>query len=120
MLHKIICHGKNTDPFDYLIWQERAVPARVILGDEAMVQESINTCPHSRKYTSLVLSFEEEISEEAKLEIIRSYEEISYAGIDDSDIMRVWIEHRENVRTELHCVVSNNHRSGRRWQHYLH
>jgi hypothetical protein len=120
MLHKIIFHGRNTNPFDYLIRQERAVPARVILGDEAMVQESINTCPHSRKYTSLVLSFEEEVCEKTKLEIISSYEEIAYAGIDDSDIMRIWIEHRDKARTELHCVVSNHHRTGNRWQHYLH
>jgi len=120
MIHKILFHGRNLNPFDYLLHQERLIPAEVIQGDVDLVSEGIKACPCSRKYTSLVLSFEENLDHDQKMEAIRSYEDIAYAGTDDTDILRAWIEHKDKNRTELHGIVVNTHlSSGKRWQHYF-
>lgn len=105
--------------FKYLLNQNRSVPPRILRGYAKAVIALVDAHDFAEPFTSFVLSFEELIGDEKANRIIDDYEKVAFAGIDQNDIMRVWIVHEDHGRTELHCVVANVHlTSGKNWKHY--
>lgn len=122
MIHLVLSHGSSDgNPFDYLLHSKRSVPARLLRGDVQATLALIQASDFRQRYTSIVLSFEKDVSEEIQDEIIDSYEVTAFAGSTPEDFARVWVRHQDKGRTELHCVVANVHLpTGKRWAHYYH
>lgn len=105
----------------YLLSKEREVPAQLLFGSPDIFARIVKSCGYAEPFTSLVLSFTERLSIEQCRQIIRDYEAVAYAGIDQRDICRIWVLHQDHGRTELHCVVANVHLSTKKsWKHYFH
>ncbi len=118
MIHKVLSHGSSGNPFDYLLGKARPIPAELVRGDVGLCWEAIKSAPFRQKYTSLVLSFAEELTSEREREIIDDYERVAFSGRAE-EFARAWVRHRDHRRTELHCVVANVHLpTGKRWSHY--
>ena len=118
MIHKVLSHGAKGNPFDYLLKKGRAVAAKVLRGVVAFCLATIKAAPYRQKYTSLVLSFAEELTPERERQIMDDYERVAFGGRAE-EFARVWVRHREHGRTELHVVVANVHLpTGKRWSHY--
>jgi hypothetical protein len=118
MIHKVLPHGSAGEPFDYLLKKDRAVLAKVLAGDVATCLATIRSISFRQKYTSVVLSFAETLTRKRQLAIIADYERVAFSGRAD-EFSRVWVEHSEHGRTELHLIVANVHLpTGKRWSHY--
>ena len=122
MIHKVLKKSRTlVNPFPYLIEQrDRKIAPEIIQGDPDQVYGVIKTSTWSERYTNLVLSWSEKLSDDELSEAIKSYESMAFAGLDEQDIARCWIRHEDKGRTEAHCVVANTHLStGKRYVHYL-
>ena len=87
---------------------EERDPVPVILaGDPALIARTAEVSPHKWKYTSGVLSWApgEEISEEIEQELIQSFEDYAFAGIDPENRPPVlWVRHLHAGHHEMHFV----------------
>ena len=118
MIHKVLGHGKEGNPFAYLLKKERVVAAEVVRGDPEFCWATIRCLPFRQKYTSAVLSCAEKLTPERERQIMDDYERVAFGGRAE-EFVRVWVRHSEHGRTELHLVVANVHLpTGKRWSHY--
>lgn len=90
MIHLVNRH-RNCDgtPFDYLGYPKRSVPARLVLGDIRATHALIQTSDSRQRCTSIVLSFDGDVSEEMQNAIIDSYEITAFAGAIPKDFTQV-------------------------------
>ena len=101
---------------------KRDVEPRVLRGDVDTTVSVINANPHKKKYTSGCLSFEEEnLSDEAKREIMDGFENVTFAGLDADQYQILWVEHRDKGRLELNYLIANQElQTGKSLTPYLH
>ena len=96
---------------------EERDPVPVILaGDPALIARTAEVSPHKWKYTSGVLSWApgEEISEEIEQELIQSFEDYAFAGIDPEKRPPVlWVRHLHAGHHEMHFVSPRSLNDGR-------
>jgi len=100
----------------------RRPPAEVLRGDMELTKSIIRESPYSKKYTSGVLSFNEQEIPRAELsEIMDSFEEMVTVGVGRDRVNFAWVMHRDKGRTELHFVIPNiDLETGKRFQPYYH
>lgn len=125
MIVKFFKRGKGcgSAPINYLLGKKRdRKDATLLRGNPDETQEIINASLYAKKYTSGVLSFEEKnIPEELKNEIMDSFEECLFAGLDRNQYNCLWVQHLDKGRLELNFVIPNIELlSGKRLQPYFH
>lgn len=101
--------GNPTASINYLLGKKRdRYLAKVLKGNPELSLELANTLLFKNKYTVGCLSFEESnINENNKIDIIRSFEETIFSGLDSSQYDISWIEHRDKKRLELNFFIPN-------------
>ena len=125
-MHKVFSgrgSGGGSGPVDYLLGKNRdREGARVLRGDPEQVKELIDTLKFAQKYTSGVLSFEEEnISESEKSRLMDSHERALLCGLEKDQYAVLWVEHRDKGRLELNYLIPNVElQTGKRLQVYYH
>ena len=115
--------GGGSGPTDYLLGKDRArEDATLLRGDPDETAAIIDGSQYAKKYTSGCLSFEEtNISEEKKRELMDSFEECIFAGLDANQYNCLWVEHRDKGRLELNFVIPNVElTTGKRLQPFYH
>lgn len=115
--------GRGSGAIDYLLGKNRDRPqAKLLRGHPDETAAIIDGSLYAKKYTSGVLSFEESnITETMKRQIMDSFEECLFAGLDPNQYNCLWVEHRDKGRLELNFVIPNIELlSGKRLQPYFH
>lgn len=115
--------GGGSGPIDYLLGRERdREQAELLRGDPDETAAIIDGSLYAKKYTSGVLSFEEEhLSTAQKFAIMDSFEECIFAGLDRDQYNCLWVQHQDKGRLELNFVIPNIELlSGKRLQPYFH
>ena len=122
--------GLSKGPLDYLLGKDRAREhAKIISGDEYEVAGLIDSSPYTKKYTSGCLSFyENDLTDEAKNELMRKFEQCLFPGMHPSQYRVLWIEHKDKLneetgerRLELNFLIPNVEiQTGQRLQPYYH
>lgn len=99
--------GSAGKSMDYMLGKDRdREHARVLQGNPELSIAIADNLDFKHKYTLGVLSFEEEnISEQAKFEIMQSFEETLLAGLDKEQYNITWIEHTDKNRLELNFII---------------
>lgn len=114
--------GGGSGPVEYLLGRDGdRDQATLLRGDPVEVTQLIDTCLYSKKYTSVVLSFQEsDLPGDAKNEIMDSFEQALFPGLDPDQYGALWVEHRDKGRLELNLVVPCVElQSGKRLQPYF-
>ncbi|WP_220270423.1 relaxase/mobilization nuclease domain-containing protein [Yoonia sediminilitoris] len=85
----------------------RSPRPEVLAGDPERTIHLIDTCRHAWTYTSGVVSFErgDAPTEEQQREVMRLFEELAFAGLQDHQFECLWVSHTHMGRVELHFVV---------------
>lgn len=115
--------GGGSGPIDYLLGRERdREQVELLRGDPDETAAIIDGSLYAKKYTSGVLSFEEEhLSTAQKFAIMDSFEECIFAGLDRDQYNCLWVQHQDKGRLELNFVIPNVELlSGKRLQPYFH
>jgi hypothetical protein len=115
--------GGGSGPIDYLLGKKRdREQAELLRGDPDETAAIIDGSLYAKKYTSGVLSFEEEnISTVQKFAIMDSFEECIFAGLDRDQYNCLWVQHQDKGRLELNFVIPNVELlSKKRLQPYFH
>ena len=115
--------GGGSGPVDYLLGKDRKREnAEVLSGDADLTVALIDSSNYEKKYTSGVLSFEEEnITDEQKRQIMASFEDCLFPGMDKNQFNTLWVEHTDKGRLELNFVIPNIElTTGKRLQPYYH
>ena len=115
--------GGGSGPTDYLLGRDRnREKAELLRGDAEETKALIDASPYSKTYTSGVLSFEERnIPDAMKREVMDSFEECLFPGLDKNQYNVLWVEHTDKGRLELNFVIPNVElTSGKRLQPYYH
>lgn len=114
--------GGGRGPVEYLLGkdQDRELAER-LRGDALETIALIDSSPYAKKYTSGCLSFEEaDLTPEKKRELMDSFEECLFPGMDKNQYNILWVEHRDKGRLELNFVIPNLELvSGQRLQPYF-
>ena len=113
--------GGGSGPIGYLLGRNRdREHAQVLRGDAEQTRELIDASAYAKRYTSGVLSFHEaDLPDDAKREIMDSFERALLPGLDGDQYDCLWVEHRDKGRLELNFVVPNIElTSGKRLQPY--
>ena len=114
--------GGGRGPVEYLLGKDfdREL-AELLRGDALETIALIDSSPYAKKYTSGCLSFEEaDLTPEKKRELMDSFEEALFPGMDKSQYNVLWVEHRDKGRLELNFVIPNLElETGRRLQPYF-
>lgn len=120
-------NGSAGATVDYMLGKNRDRAGATAFGGVARAEHTAllaDSLKHKHKYAVGVLSFEEapsEISNEKKLEIIESFEQTIFAGLDREQYNIAWIEHTDKNRLELNFIIPKVElRSGRAMNPYLH
>lgn len=97
---------------NYLLGVENAPRdgARLLKGDPSITTEIINGSTYRQVYTSGVLSFapdERKLTDAQKQEIIESFEQTLFVGLETGQYSGYWVEHSDKGRQELHFVFAN-------------
>ena len=122
--------GLSKGPLDYLLGKDRAREhAKILSGDEYEVAGLIDSSPYTKKYTSGCLSFyENDLTDEAKNELMRKFEQCLFPGMHPSQYRVLWIEHKDKLneetgerRLELNFLIPNVEiQTGQRLQPFYH
>jgi hypothetical protein len=72
----------------------------------AALQRACDNSPHAWKYSSGLLSFEEQLTERQKADIIQSFEAHHFPGLKPENYEIVWVEHDDHQRTELNFIIA--------------
>lgn len=115
--------GCGSGPVEYLLGKNGdREGATLDRGDPAQIRELIDSSPYARRYTSGVLSFQEEdLSRETKDKLMTEFEQTLLPGLDADQYAVLWVEHRDKGRLELNFVIPNIELlSGKRLQPYYH
>lgn len=120
--------GDAKGAIDYLMGlidhkgDERSIAPRVLDGNPETFLDIVRSIDPTQAqfYTSGTLCFEEEnIKEEYKYQIMQSFEETLFPGLDKSQYSIVWVEHRDKDKLELNFVTAETElHSGKRLQTY--
>lgn len=113
----------GSGPVDYLLGRDRQREgAELLSGNAEETKALIDASTYAKKYTSGVLSFEEDnISPERKREIMQSFEECLFKGLDANQYNVLWVEHNDKGRLELNFVIPNVElTTGKRLQPFYH
>lgn len=104
----------------------RPKPPTVLRGDPDQVRQSIESCPHKRKFISGVLMEDKPLQSmggrEFMEKLMDEFERTLFPGLPKDSYVIVWIiHHREDGKTELnYCVVRMHLPSGKYLNPYLH
>ena len=81
--------------------------ARVIKGNEKITQALINNSQRKHKYLSggLMFSPEEVLTGKQITEIMNSFEQMMFMGINSSQYNILWVQHTDKNRLELNFVI---------------
>lgn len=115
--------GRGSGPVEYLLGKNGdREGATLDRGDPDQIRELIDSSPYARRYTSGVLSFQEEdLSRETKDKLMTEFEQTLLPGLDADQYAVLWVEHRDKGRLELNFVIPNIELlSGKRLQPYYH
>lgn len=117
MLIKLFRQGQNSaaGPIDYLLDEKdslgnvRTPNPEILRGDSVITARLIDSLDFEYKYNSGVLSFapEDQPPREKLLELIDSFEEYAFAGLESDRHNSLWVLHRHtgNNRIELHFLM---------------
>lgn len=98
----------KTGVVEYLLNErEKEGTAITLRGNPSITKAIIKTIERKHKYLSggLMFAKEEYINDKQKQEIMDSFEEVLFAGIDSSKYNILWVEHTDKERIELNFVV---------------
>ena len=93
---------------------------RLLKGDMTLTAEIAENLNFKNKYTVGCLYFEEEnIDEKNKYEIMESFEETIFSGMDKDRYSIAWVEHTDKGRLELNFLIANvDLQTGKSYQPY--
>lgn len=99
--------GSGGSMIDYLCGKDRErEQARVLRGNPDETLQIIQSLNFSENYFAGCLSFEEkDIDEKTKIELMNSFEECLFTGLDANQWNCLWVEHKDKGRLELNFVV---------------
>jgi hypothetical protein len=114
--------GAGKGPVEYLLGKDgKREKSRLLRGSPEQTVALIDSSLYAKKYTSGVLSFaESDLSDQAKQQIMDSFERALLPGLDSDQFDCLWVEHRDKGRLELNFVIPNLElSSGKRLQPYF-
>jgi hypothetical protein len=99
--------GGSVKALDYLLNErEKNGTARVLVGDEQLTRNIINSIFFKHKVCVGCLSFEEEnIDENLKYKIMSDFEKHLLPSLDTDQYNILWVEHTDKNRLELNFVI---------------
>ncbi|MCT7555352.1 relaxase/mobilization nuclease domain-containing protein [Aliarcobacter butzleri] len=99
--------GGSVKALDYLLNErEKDGTARVLIGDEQLTRNIINSISFKHKVCVGCLSFEEQnIDEELKYKIMSDFEKHLLPSLDTDQYNILWVEHTDKNRLELNFVI---------------
>lgn len=99
--------GGSTKALDYLLnHREKDGTARVLVGDEQLTRNIINSISYKYKVCVGCLSFEEEnIDEDLKYKIMEDFEKHLLPSLESDQYNILWVEHTDKNRLELNFVI---------------
>jgi hypothetical protein len=100
---------------------KRSVKPLVLRGDVEQTANLIDSLSFARNYTSGCLTFSEaDLENKNKEQLMDSFENAIFSGLDNDQYDVLWIEHRDKGRLELNFLIPNVElRSGKRLQPYF-
>lgn len=114
--------GRGSGPVDYLLGRDRERDgAQLLSGEPDLIIALCDSSPYAKKYTSGVLSFEEEDLPKAQKDILMSsFEKTLLPGLDKNQYACLWVEHKDKGRLELNFLIPNVElQTGKRLQPYF-
>jgi hypothetical protein len=99
--------GGSVKALDYLLNErEKEGTARVLVGDEQLTRNIINSISFKHKVCVGCLSFEEEnIDESLKFKIMEDFEKNLLPSLESDQYNILWVEHTDKNRLELNFVI---------------
>jgi hypothetical protein len=99
--------GGSVKALDYLLNErEKDGTARVLVGDEKLTRNIINSISFKHKVCVGCLSFEEEnIDEDLKYKIMEDFEKHLFPSLESDQYNILWVEHTDKGRLELNFVI---------------
>ena len=99
--------GGSVKAIDYLLNErEKDGTARVLVGDEQLTRNIINSISYKYKVCVGCLSFEEQnIDEDLKYKIMSDFEKHLLPSLDSDQYNILWVEHVDKGRLELNFVI---------------
>lgn len=99
--------GGSVKALDYLLNErEKDGTARVLVGDEKLTRNIINSIPFKHKVCVGCLSFEEQnIDEDLKYKIMEDFEKHLLPSLESDQYNILWVEHVDKGRLELNFVI---------------
>ena len=99
--------GGSVKALDYLLNErEKDGTARVLIGDEQLTRNIINSISFKHKVCVGCLSFEEEnIDEDLKYKIMSDFEKHLLPSLESDQYNILWVEHVDKGRLELNFVI---------------
>lgn len=99
--------GGSVKAIDYLLNErEKDGTARVLIGDEKLTRNIINSIGFKHKVCVGCLSFEEQnIDEDLKYKIMSDFEKHLLPSLDSDQYNILWVEHTDKGRLELNFVI---------------
>lgn len=113
--------GSATASVNYLVGKNHdRAGATVLKGDIELTRQLAESLDFKNRYTVGVLSFEEQdLKPKTKAEIMQSFENTVFAGLDDTQYSIAWVEHKDKDRLELNFFIANVElTTGKRLQPY--
>lgn len=99
--------GGSVKAIDYLLNErEKDGTARVLVGDEQLTRNIINSISFKHKVCVGCLSFEEQnIDEDLKYKIMEDFEKHLLPSLETDQYNILWVEHTDKGRLELNFVI---------------
>lgn len=99
--------GGSVKALDYLLnHREKDGTARVLVGDEQLTRNIINSISFKHKVCVGCLSFEEQnIDEDLKYKIMSDFEKHLLPSLETDQYNILWVEHTDKGRLELNFVI---------------
>lgn len=113
--------GSATASVNYLVGKNHdRADATVLKGNIEVTRQLAESLDFKNRYTVGVLSFEEkDLPEQAKADIMASFESTVFAGLEQDQYSIAWVEHKDKNRLELNFFIANVELStGKRLQPY--
>ncbi|QKJ26536.1 putative mobilization protein MobA [Aliarcobacter cibarius] len=99
--------GGSVKALDYLLnHREKDGTARVLIGDEQLTRNIINSISFKHKVCVGCLSFEEQnIDEDLKYKLMGDFEKYLLPSLESDQYNILWVEHTDKGRLELNFVI---------------
>lgn len=116
MYIKVFPHGKGrgSGPVDYATREDdphtkepRPVAPEVVKGEPEQTRRLIDSIDNKWKYTSGVMSWSpgEVVTPEQESELIREFEQVAFAGLEEHQYNCLWVRHEHAGHHELHFII---------------